>query len=276
MKRIAAVIIDTYEDKLLPKLAIDKTLECNSISKVYTFSDTPFYDGAHFIEIPKIASAKDYEKIVLQDLVRVVNEDLLVIQWDGFVLNPKKWTDDFLNYDYIGAPTFFDNKLFVGNGGFSLRSLRLMEQISDLHTQKSWEKGDLPEDILIAIKYRDELERRGIKFAPLEVAKEFSYQEGDLDNSDNIFGFHSPWCFPLLFSEHSLLPIVKLIVERITGFEILIIFLENCRIKNYLNLLIQSINAIEAIPSLVHTIDERLKSDHGTWPQRFINVMKAI
>jgi len=276
MKRIAAVIIDTYEDKLLPKLAIDKTLECNSISKVYTFSDTPFYDGAHFIEIPKIASAKDYEKIVLQDLVRVVNEDLLVIQWDGFVLNPKKWTDDFLNYDYIGAPTFFDEASFIMNGGFSFRSLKLMETFAMFQDSFKGGTESIPEDILISRDHKVDLERLGVKFAPLEVAERFSYQEGLIDNFNNIFGFHSPWNFPLLFEEKSLLQISKKIIERIIGFEILTIFLENCRYKNYFELFSDSINSIEAIPTLVHIIDERLKMDNGIWSQRFINVMKGI
>jgi len=144
--------------------------------------------------------------------------------------------------------------------------------------QDSFKGGteSIPEDILISRDHKVDLERLGVKFAPLEVAERFSYQEGLIDNFNNIFGFHSPWNFPLLFEEKSLLQISKKIIERIIGFEILTIFLENCRYKNYFELFSDSINSIEAIPTLVHIIDERLKMDNGIWSQRFINVMKGI
>ena len=46
-----------------------------------------------------------YSKFIIQDLNRYINTThCLVIQADGFVLNPHKWQKDFLKYDYIGAP----------------------------------------------------------------------------------------------------------------------------------------------------------------------------
>src|SRR6266850_1256662 len=53
----------------------------------------------------------------------VKTSHILTIQWDGWVINPHLWNDDWLQYDYIGAP--WDDGC-VGNGGFSLRSKRLM------------------------------------------------------------------------------------------------------------------------------------------------------
>ena len=52
----------------------------------------------------------------------------LCIQWDGYVLNAQAWDASFLDYDYIGSvwPQFGDGHR-VGNGGFSLRSKRLLE-----------------------------------------------------------------------------------------------------------------------------------------------------
>ncbi len=35
----------------------------------------------------------------------------LVIQYDGFILNPDAWRDEFLDYDYIGAPWNFCSKM---------------------------------------------------------------------------------------------------------------------------------------------------------------------
>ena len=28
---------------------------------------------------------------------------VLLIQWDGFVVNPSAWSDEFLDFDYVGA-----------------------------------------------------------------------------------------------------------------------------------------------------------------------------
>jgi len=63
----------------------------------------------------------------------------LVVQNDGYVVNPEEWSDQFLEYDYIGAPwpmpqddfSFRDplgNIQRVGNGGFSLRSKKILKK----------------------------------------------------------------------------------------------------------------------------------------------------
>ena len=56
----------------------------------------------------------------------------LVTQWDGWVINSQKWNSEFLNYDYIGAiwPDYSSNQ--IGNGGFSLRSKKLLRSTRDL------------------------------------------------------------------------------------------------------------------------------------------------
>ena len=64
---------------------------------------------------------------------------VLITQADGFIINPHKWTDIFLEYDYIGAP-FPDEPQYgftgdtrVGNGGFSLRSKKLIDMPINLN-----------------------------------------------------------------------------------------------------------------------------------------------
>lgn len=49
----------------------------------------------------------------------------LNIQWDSWVWDASRWTDAFLEYDYIGAPWWYKDGKNVGNGGFSLVSTRL-------------------------------------------------------------------------------------------------------------------------------------------------------
>ncbi len=277
-KNISAVIIDTYEDKKLATLAIEMTLKCKKVNKVYTFSDKPYFEGAEFNEIPSISSIKDYEKVVLRNLKNIVHENFLLIQWDGFVLYPSKWQDIFLEYDYIGAPVFLNNNYIVGNGGFSYRSNRLMNAIARIQDTNREHDYDLPEDILICSQYRTELEKQGIKFAPLEVASKFSF-ETDSYPSDlqNLFGFHSPWGFAIFFDEKKILPYTSDIIKRIGKFASLVVYLEQCQKRGRHQLLLESIISMNKFSHIIHMIDKNLSSnDNIFWAKRFIEVTKTL
>jgi len=84
------------------------------------------------VKIPRIASRAEYSRFVIKELGRHFRTShLLVIQWDGYVINGKAWQEAFLEYDYIGAPWgFHTDQHRVGNGGFSLRSRRLFDAAS--------------------------------------------------------------------------------------------------------------------------------------------------
>jgi tagatose 1,6-diphosphate aldolase len=120
-------------------------------------------------------------------------------------LNPEQWTDEFLKYDYIGAPWLvadwsvknFDfpeellGKSVVGNGGFSLRSKKLTSLCTNLFKEGFFERYH-PEDVAIGVYYRELLEEKGIEFAPVDLANQFSFeQKTDEDDKWNgQFGFH--------------------------------------------------------------------------------------
>ena len=99
-------------------------------------------DYKRLVKIPHINSIEDYSRFCAVELKNYVETKyVLLVQYDGFVLNPKSWTNEFLKYDYIGAPWLvadwsvknfnFPVSLFgktvVGNGGFSLRSKKFLE-----------------------------------------------------------------------------------------------------------------------------------------------------
>jgi glycosyltransferase involved in cell wall biosynthesis len=149
-------------------------------------------------DIPHINNKEEYSWFMMKKLAPYVETShMLVFQYDGYVLNPSAWDPSWLHYDYIGAPwEWYKDPHKVGNGGFSLRSKRLMDicatddyliPISDgLNTHKE-------EDHCIARIYRKYLENKyGIKFAPLEVARKFSIEGWRSDNRTwtNEFGFH--------------------------------------------------------------------------------------
>jgi hypothetical protein len=96
-------------------------------------------DDGILLEEPKIeiSSYNDYNYYVVYKLGEHVDTShCLLVQQDGFVLFPEKWDNDWLNYDYIGAPwpyaedayiDPFGNHHRVGNGGFSLRSKKFLD-----------------------------------------------------------------------------------------------------------------------------------------------------
>jgi ASC-1-like (ASCH) protein len=147
-------------------------------------------DDHRVIEIPHINSTKKYSKFMIKELYKYIDtEFVLVFQYDGFVLNASAWSDSFLQYDYIGGPWYHLGDLRVGNGGFSLRSKKLIDWLGH-----NWRKVNAhihPEDVYISKFARPHLEKEGMKFAPEEVALDFSI---DGDQRSNVwngqFGFH--------------------------------------------------------------------------------------
>lgn len=137
-----------------------------------------------------ITSMRQYSRFVMTELHHhVTTSHLLIFQWDGWVKNWRAWQDDWLQYDYIGAPWAHADGMNVGNGGFSLRSTRLMRIVA---TDPSITEHH-PEDVRICRFYRPYLEEtHGIRYAPVEVARRFSIEGYGQDNrtySDE-FGFH--------------------------------------------------------------------------------------
>ena len=141
---------------------------------------------------------------MVYDLYKYIDTEFaLIIHYDGFVVNPSMWSDEFLEYDYIGAPwplppeddkiTYRDingNLCRVGNS-VSIRSRRLMELPSKINMP--WEPfhGWYNEDGYICCNNRHIFEQYGMKYAPLEVAIRFG-QEAMLPEGEGIepFVFH--------------------------------------------------------------------------------------
>lgn len=146
---------------------------------------------------------EQYNHFVVYRLHEYVDTDFaLLVQNDGYIVNPDKWREDFLLYDYIGAPwpmptddySFRDpegNIHRVGNGGFSLRSNKLLKLPSLLRLEWKEYYGNYHEDGFICVHNRKALEKEGCVFAPVDVAKYFSHETNVQETSGIIpFGFH--------------------------------------------------------------------------------------
>lgn len=134
-----------------------------------------------------------YSNFCVTELNNHINSDFcLVFQDDGFILNPHLWEDSFYDYDYIGAPWplyigWPKEGQQVGNGGFSLRSKKFLEESSKLPRTMA------NEDTYLVCTNRHILESNGIKIAPVDVARKFAIEFPLDDNHsiDKCFGFHA-------------------------------------------------------------------------------------
>jgi hypothetical protein len=171
--------------------------------KVLTSCDDTGFPYRHLlIKIPRL-DVEGYSRFMIQDFHAFIDTPYcLVIQWDGFILNPNAWDDRYFDYDFVGAPWPIDESVAVGNGGFSLRSKRLLSLTPGIvQCAHYW-----PEDIRICQDHRRALEEQGIRFAPRAIADRFSMEGYPHNNRlwDGQFGFHGVpvstyidrWCPP--------------------------------------------------------------------------------
>ncbi len=182
------------------------------------FSDNKVGGDFDFVKIDTISNIKQYNDFMLSLGKYVKSPFVLVIQDDGHVINPKKWNEDYLKFDYIGAPWPNDKKWNlrwkkynevgekithnlgfnrVGNGGFSLRSKKFL-QYSSTFSDTTF----LAEDIFLNIFNYDSAKNFGIKYPDIDTAINFSYEiplkgkslekkaKKESLNLNNHFGWH--------------------------------------------------------------------------------------
>lgn len=142
--------------------------------------------GLRFVKTEEMEDRRAYSRFMLKGLARHVETDFaLCVQWDGYILDARNWSEDFLSVDYVGAPwPQFSDGHDVGNGGFSLRSRRLLQACTD---QRIGEHE--AEDIAICRGARSLLEGDfGIRFADRGLASRFAYERTAAGGNE--FGFH--------------------------------------------------------------------------------------
>lgn len=189
----------------------------NSIDEDLTFTEK---NGVQIysLKIPQL-SYYTYNKFCVENLYHILQKidcsHFLMIQDDGFIINPNLWSDDFLAYDYIGAPWInnedepkfgwvetYGMKTSVGNGGFSLRSKKFIEISSKLRYNST-----ANEDVFLCAVMHDYFTEHGLKFAPIDIAAIFSLETKtrQYNSLEKCFGFHG---------KHNLAEVKKIFDER--------------------------------------------------------------
>lgn len=172
--------------------------------KLFTHVELDVPDHIQLIKIENIDSIEKYSDFCLTLNDYISNEYVLLIQIDGFILNPEKWDDNFLNYDFIGAPfPLLDGEPNdIGNGGFCLRSKFFLEYASKFQTTHG-----IPEDRFLIQNNYDKAIEYGIILPTTEAAFKFSvenylphYPVKDFDVNYH-FGWHGKHLYELLSAQ---------------------------------------------------------------------------
>lgn len=141
LNNVTLVMIDSLDDycdksniriatmsRILPKIL--EEVEFGDILSI-----NPFNKNKHLIDkkieqkvwnrnIEEIDNIIWYSEFVVSKLPYLITTDYyLIMQWDGFIINKNKWSNEFFEYDYIGG----GHTLL--NGGFSLRKTETMRRI---------------------------------------------------------------------------------------------------------------------------------------------------
>lgn len=156
-------------------------------------------ESEHRVEITPLTTLVMYSVFCLTKLHEYIDTpNVLIVQADGFILNPESFNPEWLDLDYV-APLFIQYDV-VGSGGFSLRSKRIMEYAS--HIFPNWDKSETHanklqkgfgyyEDGVLCMNPKF----KHFKFATKEQAADFG--QGGNKNPEYFrekpFGFHRTW-----------------------------------------------------------------------------------
>jgi len=225
MRRDKTISLFTYissEDEV--EITLGVVEHCTSVfefddivicSKIPNLDTSKFETlGARFVfEDDLDSSYESYNFFKLNRLDDHIKTDfVLTVENDGFIIDASLWKDEFLDYDYIGSPwvdPINTPKYRVGNGGFSLRSKKLLEATKIITDSRDGPFGN--EDIFICWHLKKVLQSFcKVKFAPVELAAKFGVESDECTEQEHIvmhdistyntFGFHGVGITPLMHS----------------------------------------------------------------------------
>lgn len=214
LPNLSIVIIDCVAHDLT-RLALRDTLKCIEPKTVLIYSD----DGPKIAKDLNLQSchyypflAKSTQEVAVPLWFNLASDlytsHALHIQYDSWALNSWAWKYDFLSYDYIGAPWPWHQAYKVGNGGFSIRSKRLIDRVAQEMLVET------PEDDWLCRRARPDLERQSFTWAPESIARLFSFER---DLPHRTFGFHGIFNWPFVLDNPGLQERKSLANEYVKG-----------------------------------------------------------
>jgi len=193
---VTLVLIETREHDLA-RLALEDCENKAEFGDVLVFTDRPnlfMRADRRIVAVPDWSEKIGWSKCSWYDVpLHMRTSHALCIQWDSWIVAPEMWRDEYLDYDYIGAPWWYKDGMNVGNGGFCLRSTPFMRFIRQ-HRDEFPCICDLDDD-LYCRKYRSQLQDAGFEWAPEQLAQDFAFETVRPDKDARHFGFHASYNF---------------------------------------------------------------------------------
>lgn len=172
--------------------------------KYADFGDVRFYTNREGIKYghyrKNFEGPADLIEFILHQMPATIKtKHIMFVQWDSWIIDPGMWREEFLAFDYIGAPWWFKDGFNVGNGGFSIRSQALM-QFMATHRDTMPIYG--AEDNILCRHYRKYLPQ--FTWAPEGIASEFSFERARPSIESRHFGFHGIFNWPFVMPPEQL------------------------------------------------------------------------
>ena len=99
---VAVVAADTLAPHLAAR-ALDLCMERCDFGDAILFSDTAVSGRFRHVAIPPLKSRDDYSRFCIEDMPRLTEAPfVLVVQWDGYVVDAAMWSNVFRKFDYVG------------------------------------------------------------------------------------------------------------------------------------------------------------------------------
>ena len=189
LENITLVILSSIKiDKSIKALEYSsKDIQWGSVKLISDIKPDNLPDFIHHEFCPKMSNIDEWNYAAIYELPKHIETDYcMLIHDDGFVVNADSWRDEFLDYDYIGAPWPMpqddfsfrakDGELVRVGNSVSLRSKKLLDLPIELDLEWKAFHGYYTEDGYICVNYRHKYLENGIKFADIDIAKYFSHE----------------------------------------------------------------------------------------------------
>ena len=196
LAQVTLCAVDTARPALAAQ-AMLRTLQHLQVARAFLFTSAwlppVVLPGIEIVDIEPIHTTADRGRFVIRQLPAYIRSShMLLVHWDGFVVWPQAWLDEFLVYDYIGAGLATDAP--GADSGFSLRSRRYMAAGLDPRIA-----GESTDDDTLCGSHRSFLQDvHGVMFAPPPLLQRFA--DTDDESAGQALGFcgarHLPSALP--------------------------------------------------------------------------------
>ena len=211
---LAVTSVEIEEHQMSLKIS-SQNIEFGAVKLLSSSPPEKKYSDIEYVSV-KPMGMTDQNRFMMENLHKYFETShCLYVEAHSFVVNVDLWKEEFLEFDYIGGP--WPNKIqmnpnligtpglpgpipilnmkenCVGNGGFSLRSRKLLKTVAKIN----YDSLKFPiknEDLLICHYLYKEMIDKGIRFAPPKLAAQFAMEcwhhlYGQDVNS--VFGVHA-------------------------------------------------------------------------------------